>query len=559
LRLPFGGHFILEKKVVVMAVGRPPRYKNVEEVEILIEKYFEDCKGTVLKDEDGAIILDKYKQPIILNFKPPTVTGLAIALGFTSRQAILKYQDKPEFVDAITRAKARVHEYAEMRLFDRDGARGAEFSLRCNYGWKPDESAVGEQMDKESKYTGLPAEILGKMFVDPYRYILSRKYSDFDFEGGRGSLKSSFCGMVIIDQIERNPNFCALAVRQLKDNLFDSVFSQIVWAIDMLGLSDDYRCTKSPMLITKISTGQKIYFRGGDDPKKIKSIKPPKGMHIGVIWIEEADQLKGEDALRDIKQSAFRGGDEGILLRSYNVPRSQHHFINKEKRESNPKRLIHKSHFLQAPKEWLGQRFHDDAERLKSINPKAYAHEYDGEAVGNGFNVFDNIIEREITEDEINTFDNCFYGLDWGFIHPTAFMGVHYDPNRLKLYIFNEIYGSGIKNRQLVEMLEPWKDCWITADSEDKKSNEDMMDWGYNIQGAYKPPGSREYSMKWLSGLAEIVIDPVRCPNAAREFTAYEFERTKDGELTSMLPKIHDDTIDGVRYAMCPVWRNRGK
>lgn len=111
-------------------------YKSKEEIQEKIDKYFSDCEGEVLKDEEGNPILNKYGGVIIMGSKPPTVTGLALALGFTSRQALLNYQDKEEFVDTITRAKTRVEQYAEERLFDRDGSHGAQFSLRNNFkGW----------------------------------------------------------------------------------------------------------------------------------------------------------------------------------------------------------------------------------------------------------------------------------------------------------------------------------------------------------------------------------------------------------------------------------------
>lgn len=119
-----------------MKAGRKPRYKSKEEIEGIIEKYFEECKGTPLFGEDGKVMLDKQGHPIICGKKPPTITGLALALGFTSRQALLNYQAKAEFIDTITRAKSRVEAYTEERLFDKDGVQGAKFSLTNNFkGW----------------------------------------------------------------------------------------------------------------------------------------------------------------------------------------------------------------------------------------------------------------------------------------------------------------------------------------------------------------------------------------------------------------------------------------
>lgn len=112
-----------------------PRYKAVEEMQAVIDQYFENCKGEPIIGDDGQPILDKYGQPFIINAHPPTVTGLALALGFTSRQALLNYQAKKAFVDTVLRAKARIEAYAEERLFDRDGQRGAEFSLKYNFRW----------------------------------------------------------------------------------------------------------------------------------------------------------------------------------------------------------------------------------------------------------------------------------------------------------------------------------------------------------------------------------------------------------------------------------------
>jgi hypothetical protein len=119
------------------AGGRPPMYKTVEEMQEKIDAYFKMCEGTVLNDENGMPVTDKYGRVIVVGDRPLTITGLALALGFNSRQALLNYQAKKEFNDAILRAKAKVEQYAEERLYDRDGANGAKFSLANNFeGWK---------------------------------------------------------------------------------------------------------------------------------------------------------------------------------------------------------------------------------------------------------------------------------------------------------------------------------------------------------------------------------------------------------------------------------------
>ena len=131
-------------------VGRPPKYKNVEEIEDKIEQYFAICEGEPLLDNEGKPVVNKYGYPCwIKPPKPPTVTGLALALGFTTRLSLLNYQDKKEFMNTITRAKTKIEEYAESRLFDRDGSNGAQFSLRNNLkGWNGEQEKSQDEMKK---------------------------------------------------------------------------------------------------------------------------------------------------------------------------------------------------------------------------------------------------------------------------------------------------------------------------------------------------------------------------------------------------------------------------
>ncbi len=126
-------------------VGRPlafdPEDGGVELMQERIDAYFKECAGRVLTNPDGQVMRDKYGVPIIVDAKPLTITGLALAIGFNSRQSLMNYQGKPEFFDTIKRAKAKVEQYAEERLFDKDGANGAKFSLANNFeGWREKQS-----------------------------------------------------------------------------------------------------------------------------------------------------------------------------------------------------------------------------------------------------------------------------------------------------------------------------------------------------------------------------------------------------------------------------------
>lgn len=128
-------------------MARSLKYKTVAELQEAIEVYFTACEGEILKDGNGRPVLNKWGNPVIVGQKPPTVTGLALALGFARRQALLNYQGRAAFKDTITRAKSRCEEYTESRLYDRDGAMGAKFSLTNNFkGWrdKPEEQQGDE-------------------------------------------------------------------------------------------------------------------------------------------------------------------------------------------------------------------------------------------------------------------------------------------------------------------------------------------------------------------------------------------------------------------------------
>ena len=427
-----------------------------------------------------------------------------------------------------------------------------------------------EAKDEEQDiYVVIPAKDIASSFSDINRQIDDRDYREYYLEGGRGSTKSSFISEKIIELLENNPNMCAVVLRKVKDTLKDSVYAQLEWAIDTLGetyphIKNNYKLTKSPLEITNIKTGQIIYFRGADDYGKIKSLKTPKDKYIGITWYEEFDQFAGMNEVRKINQSLIRGGEDFIQFYSYNTPASSQHFVNIEKIIPKDSRIVHTSDYRTVPKKWLGQAFIDEADFLKDVNEKLYENEYLGLMTGVGGNVFENVELREITNKEISTFDYIYQGLDFGYFpDPLAWVKCCYNPNQRVLYIFDEFVVNKMSNADVWEHLKEEKgvseDDLIIADSSEPKSIGDFKAYGSLMKGAEKGAGSVEYSMKWLSSLAKIVIDQRRCPTTAQEFSTYEYEQDKDGNYISGYVDADNHCIDATRYALNQIWKKKGR
>lgn len=439
--------------------------------------------------------------------------------------------------------------------------------LRDTAGQNPDK--IKDEVEEEKRVIYIPAKDIGKAFVDLYRDIEERKHYEYWLEGGRGSIKSSFWSELVAEILENNENMCALLIRKVGNTLKDSVFSQMQWGIDKLAetypeVGKHWKATKSPLEIKNENTGQIIYFRGADDPVKIKSIKPPKGKYIGIVVYEEFDQMNGMNEVGTIDRSVIRGGEDFIMLRVYNTPTSSQHFVNKEKRIPKSDRLVHRSSYLDVPKEWLGSKFFDEAEYMKSVNERQWRNVYLGEETGTGGNVFENVELREITDNEIGTFDYIYMGLDFGwFPDPLAWTKMCYNPAQKALYIFDEFVVNKMSNADVWEYLTKEKGVtnndMIIADSAENKSIGDFKSYGALIYGAEKGPGSVDYSMKWLASLTKIVIDPKRCPTSAEEFSTYEYMQDKDGNYISGYVDADNHCIDSVRYALNKIWKKKGQ
>lgn len=369
--------------------------------------------------------------------------------------------------------------------------------------------------------------------------------------------------MEVVKLILRYKMLHALVLRKVSETLRDSVYAQYTWAIFQMGLDAAFVFRTSPMEITYKQTGQKILFRGVDKPEKIKSIKVPFG-YIGITHFEEKDQFAGRDEIRTVLQSTMRGGELFWNFETNNPPISASNWANEDLNICPPDTVVKKTDYRTVPRQWLGNQFFFEADKLQEQNPRAYQHEYLGVATGTGSGVFQNLDVRTITDNEISEFDRIYHGLDWGFFpDPLAWNKSHYDAARQTLYIFDELtlqrYGNEASAEKLKTEKGVTRNDLIMADSAEPKSIADYKAYGLWCKGVHKGAGSVDYSMKWLQRLARIVIDPVRCPDTAREFTHYEYERTKTGEIMTGYPDADNHHIDAVRYAMYPVWKRRGE
>lgn len=406
-------------------------------------------------------------------------------------------------------------------------------------------------------------DIIAPSFYPVFWDVMEGRHTYYDEYGGRGSTKSSFIGVMIPLGVMQDPAANAVIFRKVGNTIGTSVYEQVLWGLNVLGVRDQWKCTTSPYKMTYKPTGQVILFRGLDKAKKMKSIKVANG-YLKYLWFEELDEFAGEEEIRSVQQSVMRGGSKFVVFKSFNPPISRSNWANQYVAKPRRDSLRHKSCYLDVPPDWLGQQFFDDADALKETNERAYEHEYLGNAVGTGGEVFDNLDVRIITDEEVSHFDNIFMGIDWGWYpDPFHWAKMHYDSTRQTLYIYDEYRVNKQSNAMTWNALVMTKGVTgtdlITADSAEPKSVSDYREYGALCRGAIKGPDSVRYGVKWLQSLKSIVIDPVRCPYTAAEFSKYEYDRTPDDEIISGYPDADNHSIDAVRYGMERVWKRKGQ
>lgn len=406
-------------------------------------------------------------------------------------------------------------------------------------------------------------DIIAPAFYEVFWDILDEKHTYYDLYGGRGSTKSSFVGVMIpflmMQDAENDVFSNAVIFRKVGNTLRESVYEQIAWGIDALGVSDLWDSSLSPMQYTYKPTGQKIIFRGLDKAKKTKSIKASKG-YFKYLWFEELDEFSGIEEIRTVQQSVLRGGSKFVVFKTFNPPISRSNWANVYVEEPRDDSYRHKSDYRSVPVEWLGQQFFDDAEHLKKTNPRAYQHEYLGLPVGLGTNIFELLEIRTIPDEEIQKYQSVYQGQDWGWYpDPKAFIRVAYVPNQDKVILLDELGGCKIRNTSMANQIKKkgYDDYSISCGVDEEESIIDFRDAGLPARRAIVTPGSRKYTFEWLQ-CRTLVIDPARTPRAYKEIINYEHEVDSNGEVIADYPDGNDHWIDSLRYATSPLSMRRG-
>ena len=399
------------------------------------------------------------------------------------------------------------------------------------------------------------SEVFNDNFKKFYSEVKKDSYLYYVLKGGRGSAKSTHIAFTLILEIIKKP-ITILCVRKVGNTLSESVYEQLKEAIEMLDLGHLFECKKSPLQIVYKPRGSKIIFRGADDPSKIKSIKISK-FPLTTLWIEELAEFKTEEEVSTIVNSILRAelgeGLEYKIFYSYNPPKRKQSWVNKkyDTQFIPSNTYVHHSTYLE--NRHISKAFKEEANEVKKRNEFKYRHEYLGEPIGSGVVPFSNLEFRTITDEEIASFDNIRQGVDWGYAtDPVAFIRLHYDKTRRKIYILDEFYEVKASNRRLSEVIKSrnYHHQLTICDSAEPKSKDELLTYGVKMICAKKGPGSVEFGEKWLDDLEAIIIDPKRTPNTCKEFENIDYQTDKDGNIKPRLEDKNNHTIDAIRYAL---------
>lgn len=370
-------------------------------------------------------------------------------------------------------------------------------------------------------------------------------------KGSRASKKSSTQSLKVIMEIMENPCINWLVVRKTERTLRDSCFAQLKWAMRQLKVERYFKCSVSPLEITYIPTGQKILFRGLDDPLKVTSITVEVGA-LCRLWIEEAYEIMSEDAFNRLDESIRGQLPDGMyhqVVLTFN-PWSDRHWLKKRFFDEPSDNV------LAMTTNYLCNEFLSDSDLVLFEEMKKNPKRYQVAGLGNwgvveGL-VYENWKEQEFNVDAIRGQPGIksAFGLDFGYtVDPTALVCMLVDMANKKIYIFDELYETGLTNQQLASRIIDmgYAKEKIRADSAEPKSIEELYQAGLKgITGARKGKDSILNGIQRIQDY-ELIVHP-RCVNVLRELSTYQWAKDRFEKYTGKPEDENNHAMDAMRY-----------
>ena len=401
--------------------------------------------------------------------------------------------------------------------------------------------------------------------------IVGKGYNDFwkfkgryrIVKGSRASKKSKTSALWYIANLskEKYKEANLLVIRKTFRTLKDSCFTELKWAINRLGLQNQWVAKESPLEIVNVETGQKIFFRGLDDPLKVTSITVDVGV-LCWLWIEEAYEIMQESDFDTIDES-IRGEVPERLFKQITLtfnPWNEHHWIKKRFFDvpPDPDILAITTNYL--CNEWLDEADKKVFERMKKQNPRRYRVAGLGDwGIVDGL-VYENWHEQMFSLKQIQEQHpdlKSGFGLDYGFTNDpsAAFIGF-VDLETHTIYVWDEMYEKGLSNKKIYDTLCKMgygKDRF-TAESAEPKSNAELKSYGMRVKGAEKGKDSVNNGIQWIQDCT-IIIHP-RCVNFLTEISNYTWEKDKFGNKRNVPIDDFNHLMDAMRYGLEQYIRN---
>ena len=392
-------------------------------------------------------------------------------------------------------------------------------------------------------------QIIGKGYATYWNY--KGRYRVV--KGGRGSKKSTTTALWIIYKMMQYPLANTLVIRRIFNTHKDSTYTQLKWASNVLGVSHLWKFSKSPLEATYISTGQKILFRGLDDPMSITSITVEHG-HLCWCWFEEAFQVMNEDDFNKVDMSIRgelpKGYFKQITL-SFN-PWSEKHWLKKRFFDVKDEDVLAITTNYTC-NEFLGEDDKKLFEKMKINNPRRYNIEGLGNwGIAEGL-VYSNFEELDFNVEDIKKRPNVksAFGLDFGYTNdPTAFIASLIDLDNMEIFIFDEHYQKAMSNKDIANMIKykGYSKERIVGDSSEPKSIDDIKRQGiYRLKGARKGKDSILNGIQYIQDF-KIYVHP-KCENTLIELSNYVWD-TKEGNVINKPIDDYNHLMDALRYSL---------